>query len=984
MKHTTRSLLAIVLLLAMLCSALYSCGASQSEKPGGAPDGDPQLPRPEAPLTLTYTVEEGKNVLTVTSDEDSTLSYEFWNQKGNTVVGDAVAPSAIQVLRIGEGIAVVESVTGLSGMETVDIVDGEGLILGGYSFMESISLKTILIGGKAPTLFYEFLRIPQDHTVVVEYKEGATPYKTKYTYGGLPVVFESTAAIPDMSLEEYALATVQEAKLLAPKIAALFEKGQKDFLYMPYSNEIGEWAEIKKFALDLTKDATTEQEKVDLIYDYIVANIVYSDDAEAYEPYKVLTEKQAVCAGYVGLMHDMLSALGIASFYMNGYTLGTPGLTVENAITAQGEIEEGHAVLSVVWQDGTVAFYDPTWGVASPDANKNMTEEALAARMVVTEVETLEVMVEGVDFTLYRGSAIQFLADDGYIYNAEQGEFMINLAGAGDVRNYWLSQRIWISTDDTNRYASGSYQPAGTVMNGGLFLEGDNPMFSLASGIQVAVEKAFGFVELECETYGKTFTVDDGQRVFGEDGVIYVGDDRLSVAGYYGLDGALTIPATVRGKKVWGVNFSALQFTNALRSITLAEGIEHLYEWSLDNCFNLEHISLPSTLIPGSPNGPETWPMTFRHLTSLKTIEVAEGNPYLTAVDGVLYNKDMSILMHYPAMREGESFTIPASVKEIGSNAFSHTQLTEIVFPEGLEKVGADAFAHSHIKEITVRADVVYGYSAFEYSWLEEVKIEEGVTRIENYWFNGCQSLQKINFPTTLTEIGSSAFMNCTALYKLELPEGLRTVERFAFSGAARLVELTLPSTLTEIGENAFACNLLYHVINNSALPLSCGSNAYGEVAAEAVKISKGNVPSDMRFTEDGFIFYVNEETVLLVGYVGEATDLVLPETFEGKTYVLAKGAFAGNAEWGWNTTADRFYSYAYASWHPTMGIRSVTIPKTITIIPEHAFTGWASLETVYFFGTEEEAAGVLVDYNRGGNREFRDAEKVFWGDKTA
>ena len=980
MKHSTRSLLAVILLLAMLCSALFSCGQLNTEKlPDG--DGEPQLPRPEAPITLTYTVEEGKNVLTLTSDEPSTISYNLFEEEGNAVVGDAVAPSEIHVLRIGEGIATVESASSLTGMETVDILDGKDLTLGGYAFMDCISLKTILIGGTAPTLFYEFLRVTQDHVVTVEYKEGATPYKTKYTYGGLPVAYESNATIPDMTLEEYALATVEEAKLLAPRIVALY-KGQEDFLYMPYSNEISEWAEIKKFALDLVKDATTEQEKADLVYDYIVANIAFHDDAEAYEPYKVLMTKEAVCAGYVGLMHDMLSALGIVSFYTNGYTLGTAGLSVEAAIADQDNINEGHAVLTVVWSDGTVAFYDPTWGVRSAEAYKNMSVEALGAHMIVTEVETLEVMIEGVDYTLYQGSAIQFLADDGYIYDMEQGEFMINLASAGDVRNYWLSQRIWIACHDNNRYDDGTYHPAGTVMAGGFVSDGRGYIFTMANGFSIPVEKVFAYAELEYESYGKTITL-DCKGLIVENGVIYQGGgDTCTVEGYYGLADTVVIPATVRGKKVVGVDFSALQFTYALRSLTLSEGIEYLYEWGIDNCFNLEYLSLPSTLVPGSPNGPETWPMTFGHLTSLETIEVAEDNPYLTGVDGVLYNKDMTVLMHYPAMREGDSFTVPASVKEIGSRAFGHAQLTEVILPEGLERIGDSAFEHAHIKEVTVRADVTYGHSVFEYSWAEKVTIEEGVTQIGAYFFNGCQSLQEIVFPSTMTEIGYASFTNCTALYKLALPEGLQKIGKFAFSSAAKLVELTLPSTLTAIEECAFDyCDALYHVINNSSLAISAGSTEHGGVAENAVKVSRDDAASMLRFTEDGFIFYVNGEEVVLMGYLGEATDLVLPETFEGKVYTLAYGAFAGNSEWGWGTTSDRYYSYSFASGHPTMHIRSVTIPTTITYIPEHAFTGWAALETVYFAGTAEQAEDVLVDYSRGGNREFEKAEKVYLGD---
>ena len=60
------------------------------------------------------------------------------------------------------------------------------------------------------------------------------------------------------------------------------------------------------------------------------------------------------------------------------------------------------------------------------------------------------------------------------------------------------------------------------------------------------------------------------------------------------------------------------------------------------------------------------------------------------------------------------------------------------------------------------------------------------------------------------------------------------------------------------------------------------------------------------------------------------------------------------------------------------MHIRTVTIPKSITYIPDHAFTGLASLRTVYYLGTTEDYANVQYGYEEGSNLEFFAAELVF------
>lgn len=85
---------------------------------------------------------------------------------------------------------------------------------------------------------------------------------------------------------------------------------------------------------------------------------------------------------------------------------------------------------------------------------------------------------------------------------------------------------------------------------------------------------------------------------------------------------------------------------------------------------------------------------------SLKEITVSASNNYYTSVDGVLFNKDKTILLQYPAAKEGGSYYVPETVKEIAPYAFyvvymtnqSGFQLGTIYVPDSVDKIGERAF----------------------------------------------------------------------------------------------------------------------------------------------------------------------------------------------------------------------------------------------------------------------------------------------------
>lgn len=71
---------------------------------------------------------------------------------------------------------------------------------------------------------------------------------------------------------------------------------------------------------------------------------------------------------------------------------------------------------------------------------------------------------------------------------------------------------------------------------------------------------------------------------------------------------------------------------------------------------------------------------------------VSENNPYLSSLDGTLFNKEGDRLLRYGAYGERSIYTVPNGVCEIAADAFSQATLTEIVLPEGIKSIGDLAF----------------------------------------------------------------------------------------------------------------------------------------------------------------------------------------------------------------------------------------------------------------------------------------------------
>ena len=191
------------------------------------------------------------------------------------------------------------------------------------------------------------------------------------------------------------------------------------------------------------------------------------------------------------------------------------------------------------------------------------------------------------------------------------------------------------------------------------------------------------------------------------------------------------------------------------------------------------------------------------------------------------------------------SVTIPASVTEIGANAFAGcTNLTSVNYIGGdwskltiqsgnpaVEDAAKDAaneqlfdfeFILNNTAVIVIRykgtaADVtipsrykgkpvtvIDPVAFYNNSAVTSVTIPDSVTAIPDYAFGYCSQLTNISIPNSVTFIGFSAFNSCTSLKSITLPSSLSTIQSYAFYNCENLKTIRIPVSVTSIGNYAF------------------------------------------------------------------------------------------------------------------------------------------------------------------------------------
>ena len=211
---------------------------------------------------------------------------------------------------------------------------------------------------------------------------------------------------------------------------------------------------------------------------------------------------------------------------------------------------------------------------------------------------------------------------------------------------------------------------------------------------------------------------------------------------------SVNIPATVT--KIDDLAFNGC---TSMTKVELHEGLKKIGKSAFKNCRSLTKITLPTT-VSSISNAP------FRGCESLKSIKVESKNKHYKSEpnkregnDHVLFNKNKSVIIAYPASSREVQYDIPDSVTIVSDWAFCECKkLNRITIPDSVHEIGEGAFCNCVL--------------------LDEVEIPDSVTVIDDCAFRGCTSLEKVVIPSTVTELGWGLFDGCENTVTVYCDEG--------------------------------------------------------------------------------------------------------------------------------------------------------------------------------------------------------------------
>ena len=230
-----------------------------------------------------------------------------------------------------------------------------------------------------------------------------------------------------------------------------------------------------------------------------------------------------------------------------------------------------------------------------------------------------------------------------------------------------------------------------------------------------------------------------------------------------------------------------------LNDVVIPEGVTKIEDLAFFNCQSLSSINIPKTVTDIDPHA-------FNRCYSLTGFDVDEDNSAYCDLDGVLFDKDVTILQLYPVAKPAEEYIIPDNVRGLQNDAFWEADnLKRVVMNRELEVIGNGTFS--------------------DCDQLAEIVFSGKETSIGQEAFAWCHSLKQVNLPASIQTLGHTMFMDA-GLTSFSLPEGQSNMPYNMLYSCHNLTEATLSSTCTNVEDGAFyGCDAMTKLTINAATP---------------------------------------------------------------------------------------------------------------------------------------------------------------------
>lgn len=253
-------------------------------------------------------------------------------------------------------------------------------------------------------------------------------------------------------------------------------------------------------------------------------------------------------------------------------------------------------------------------------------------------------------------------------------------------------------------------------------------------------------------------------------------------------------------------------------------------------------------------------------------------------------------------------------------------------------------------------------------SQIESIIVEDGITALGSYAFYYCSEAASIDIPDGITTIPGSCFYGCSSLNSIILPDSIQFLGYDSFSSCSQLKSITIPEGVTELNLSYvfYGCNSLKSISLPSTLKnftgdlLDCTSNIYFNGSLNQwLHISFGNRNS-FHNSSIHILLYINGEKL---------TNLTIPESITSIPEYAFQCVQLNSVTIPDSVTSigeDAFYSSS---------VTTVRMADSVTSVETNAFANCSNLKKVYYVGDSSKWNSIAWN---SGNDSLIDAKRQF------